>query len=174
MSIEGGARVGYVNPDQKTYEYLKGRPYAPKPGEWDAEVARWESFRSDPDAEYDDVAIFDAADIAPTVTWGINPGQAVGIGETIPDPSTLSGAEKAAVDEALEYMKFEPGSPVKGIPVDVVFIGSCTNGRLSDFRAAAAALKGKKVKPGVRALAVPGSQIVDRLAREEEIGRAHV
>ena len=161
MSIEGGARCGYVNPDQTTFDYLKGRPYAPKGKAWDEAVERWKSFASDPDAVYDDVVKIDAADIAPTVTWGINPGQGISIEENIPDPARASSPEeKASIEEALAYMKFQPGAPIKGTKIDVAFLGSCTNGRLSDFQEVANFVKGKKVAPGVRALAVPGSQAV--------------
>lgn len=161
MSIEGGARVGYVNPDETTFAYLKGRPYAPKGAEWDAAVARWKSFASDPGCHYDDVVKIDAATIEPTVTWGINPGQAIGVGECIPKPESAASAdEKASILEALEYMKFAPGAPIKGTKIDVAFLGSCTNGRLSDFEEVARYIKGRKVAKGIKAIAVPGSQIV--------------
>ena len=172
MAIEGGARIGYVNPDQKTFDYLKGRPYAPPAGEWDKAVEYWKSVASDPDAEYDDVVNFDASEIEPTVTWGVNPSQALFIGETIPDPASIADetARKDAVD-ALAYMKLKPGDKIAGTKIDVAFIGSCTNGRLSDFEEAAAYLKGKKIAPHVNALAVPGSQIVDKLAREKGLNK---
>ncbi|MBK8475170.1 MAG: 3-isopropylmalate dehydratase large subunit [Opitutaceae bacterium] len=161
MSIEGGARAGYINPDETTFAYLKGRPYSPKGAEWDAAVARWKSFASDVGCKYDDVVTIAAATIEPTVTWGINPGQAIGVGECIPTPASATSAdEKASIVEALEYMKFAPGSPIKGTKIDVAFLGSCTNGRLSDFEEVAKYVKGRKVAPGVKALAVPGSQIV--------------
>ena len=167
MAIEGGARIGYVNPDETTFEYLRGRPYAPQGAAWDAAVLRWRSFSSDAGADYDDVVTFAAADIAPTVTWGINPEQAVAIDGTIPNPADIADSTaRANVEEALAYMKWQPGAPIKGTKADVVFIGSCTNGRLSDFVAAANFLKGKKVAPHVRALAVPGSQMVDKQARK--------
>jgi len=160
MSIEGGARVGYINPDETTFEYLKGRPYSPKGAEWEAAVTRWRSFASDADAVYDDVISYDAADIEPTVTWGITPAQAIGISEKVPTVEETVPADKESIKEALEHMKLQPGSPIKGTPIDVAFLGSCTNGRLSDFVEVARYLKGKKVKPGVKAIAVPGSQIV--------------
>ncbi len=161
MSIEGGARVGYVNPDDTTFEYLKGRPYSPKGAEWDAAVARWRGVASDPGCHYDDVVKINADDIAPTVTWGINPGQGISINENIPDPETTTSVdEKAGIVEALAYMKLQPGAPIKGTKIDVAFLGSCTNGRLSDFQEVAKFLKGKRVAPGVKAIAVPGSQIV--------------
>jgi len=163
MSIEGGARVGYVNPDGKTCEFLKGRPYSPKDREWDAAVNRWLSFASDPGAVYDDVVNFKAGDIEPTVTWGINPGQAVFINENIPAPESAGETEKALILEALEHMKFEGNTPIKGKKIDVAFIGSCTNGRLSDFQETARLIKGRHVAPGVKAIAVPGSQVVASL-----------
>lgn len=170
MSIEGGARVGYVNPDQKTCDYLKGRPYAPSDAQWDSAVARWLSFASDPDAVYDDTVHFKAEDIEPTVTWGINPGQAIFINENIPSPHGAEEAEKALILEALEHMKFEGNTPLKGKPIQVAFLGSCTNGRLSDFQETARFIKGRKVAPGVKAIAVPGSQGVAVLC--EELGIA--
>ncbi len=172
MSIEGGARVGYVNPDETTFAYLKGRPYSPKGAEWDAAVERWQSFASDPDATYDDVMKIDAADIAPTVTWGINPGQGISITENIPSPETAATAdEKAGIIEALEYMKLPAGSPIKGTKINVAFLGSCTNGRLSDFREVAKYIKGRKVADGVKAIAVPGSQIVALQCEKEGIDK---
>jgi 3-isopropylmalate/(R)-2-methylmalate dehydratase large subunit len=168
MSIEGGARVGYVNPDETTFEYLKGRELAPKGDAWERALGYWKSVASDADATYDDVVKFDASEIAPTVTWGINPGQAVSIAEDVPrveDGKTQS--EKDSIKEALDYMQLEPGKPIEGVQVNVAFIGSCTNGRLSDFREVARHIRGKKVAPGVRALAVPGSQDVARAAEAE-------
>ena len=167
MSIEGGARVGYVNPDKKTFEYLKGRPYSPSGDEWDAAVERWMSFASDPDCEYEDVVEFDAANIAPTVTWGINPEQAIAVVESVPTVEGSAEKEKALVAEALEYMKLPAGAPIKGTKVDICFIGSCTNGRLSDFEEVAKYLEGQKVAEGIKAIAVPGSQVVDLICREK-------
>jgi 3-isopropylmalate/(R)-2-methylmalate dehydratase large subunit len=161
MSIEGGARVGYINPDETTFAYLKGRPYSPKGAAWDAAVAGWRAVASDPGCRYDDVVNLRAQDIAPTVTWGINPGQAVAIDERIPDPAKAATVdEKTSIEEALAYMKLPPGAPIKGTKINVAFIGSCTNGRLSDFQEVAKYLRGKHVASGVKALAVPGSQIV--------------
>jgi 3-isopropylmalate/(R)-2-methylmalate dehydratase large subunit len=175
MSIEGGARVGYVNPDEKTFEYLKGRPYAPKGAEWDAAVVRWRTFVSDADAVYDDVVTYRAEDIAPTVTWGINPGQAVFVHEAIPSVETSSSPEeKASVAEALEHMKFKGGDLIKGKKIDVAFLGSCTNGRLSDFMEVAKYLKGRHVAPGIKAIAVPGSQGVDVLCKEMGLDKIFV
>ncbi len=161
MSIEGGARAGYVNPDETTFAYLKGRPYSPKGAAWDAAVAGWRATASDPGCAYDDVVNLAAADIAPTVTWGINPGQGVAINECIPDPAKATAVdEKSSIEEALAYMKLTPGAAIQGTRIDVAFLGSCTNGRLSDFQEVAKYLPGRHVAPGVKAIAVPGSQIV--------------
>ncbi len=170
MSIEGGARCGYVNPDATTYSYLKGKPYAPSGAEWDEAVRRWESFASDEDCVYDDVVDFAAEEIEPTVTWGISPDHGVGISELIPDPENAETAdERESILEALAYMRMPAGSAVADIPVDVAFLGSCTNGRLSDFREAARILKGRSVADGVKAIAVPGSQITAHQCEEEGI-----
>ncbi len=168
MSIEGGARCGYVNPDQKTFEYLKGRPYSPKGAEWEAAVAKWTAMASDANAHYDDVVNIRAEDIPPTVTWGVSPDQAIAIDENVPTlDSVKTDAAKASIREALDYMKLPAGQPIKGTKIDVAFIGSCTNGRLSDFREVARFIKGRQVAAGVKAIVVPGSQIVDALARKE-------
>ena len=167
MSIEGGARVGYVNPDDTTFAYLKGRPYSPQGEAWDAAVEQWQSFASDADCTYDDVVEINASDIQPTVTWGITPGQGVGIDESIPsieDGTTAS--ERESITEALEYMKFDGGTPVRGKKIDVAFLGSCTNGRLSDLQEVARYLEGHKVAEGVQAIVVPGSQVVATIAKE--------
>ena len=171
MSIEGGARAGYVNPDAKTYAYLKGRPYSPKDNDWDDAVSKWESFRSDDGCHYDDLVKIDAADIGPTVTWGINPSQAIGIDESIPDPTLAQTVDRASIEEALEYMKISPGAPIKGTPIDVAFIGSCTNGRISDLEEVASQLNGHKVKEGIKAIVVPGSQVVSKLAEEKGLDK---
>jgi 3-isopropylmalate/(R)-2-methylmalate dehydratase large subunit len=172
MSVEGGARVGYVNPDQKTFAYLKGRLRAPDAASWDAAVAYWKSIASDADAHYDDVARFDASEIAPTVSWGINPGQAISVKERLPKPEEVkSVADRSLVEEALGYMQFTAGEPIEGTPISVAFIGSCTNGRLSEFREVAKYLQGKHVAPAVRALAVPGSMDVARAAESEGLDR---
>jgi 3-isopropylmalate/(R)-2-methylmalate dehydratase large subunit len=167
MSIEGGARFGYVNPDATTTGFLCGRPYVPKGEAFDRAAAWWKGLASDPDAAYDDVAALNAAAIPPMVTWGINPGQAVGVDERIPDPASAPDGERAAAEEALAYMGFKAGQPVAGTPIQVAFIGSCTNGRLEDLRAAAKIARGRKVAPGVRALVSPGSQQVARDAEAE-------
>ena len=175
MSIEGGARCGYVNPDEKTFEFLKGKPYAPKEDEWEAAVGRWQSFASDPEAQYDDVINIEAADIEPTVTWGVSPDQGVGISESIPDPANAENeSQRASYEEALAYMQLPGGTPIKGVKIDVAFIGSCTNGRLRDFREAAKYLKGHKVAPGVKAIAVPGSQITAVLCEQEGLDKIFV
>lgn len=172
MSIEGGARVGYVNPDETTFAFLKGRPYAPKGADWDTAVERWKSFASDPGVTYDDVVTYRAEDIAPTVTWGINPGQAIFIDEKVPVPAELPEKDRATAEEALTHMHLAPGTPIKGTKVDVAFLGSCTNGRLSDLTEVARFVKGRKVKTGVKAIVVPGSQGVSQIA--EKMGLAEI
>ncbi len=172
MSIEGGARVGYVNPDQTTFDYLRGRPYAPSQADYDAAVTRWKSFASDPDAKYDDIVKYDAADIGPTVTWGINPGQAIFIDETIPTPEELPEKDRSTAEEAYAHMKLRPGQPIKGTKVDVAFLGSCTNARISDLQEVAGYLQGKKIKAGVKGIVVPGSQGVAAIA--ESMGLADI
>jgi 3-isopropylmalate/(R)-2-methylmalate dehydratase large subunit len=165
MSIEGGALVGYVNPDQTTFDYLKGRPYVPTGAAFERALAYWKSIASDVDAEYDDVVRYTGKEIEPTVTWGINPGQSVGISERLPRPQEYADPEGAK--KAYEHMGWQPGAPILGTPINVAFIGSCTNARLADLRAAAKIAKGRKVDPAVRALVVPGSTAVKRLAEQE-------
>lgn len=162
MSIEGGARCGYVNPDQVTYDYIKGRKYAPEGEAWKRAVEYWDSIRSDADAEYDDVVTFDASQIEPMVTWGITPGQSTAVGGSVPELSAFSKDEQESVAEAYRYMGIAATSPIAGTKIDVAFIGSCTNGRLSDFEEVARLIRGKglKVAPHVKALVVPGSQQV--------------
>jgi 3-isopropylmalate/(R)-2-methylmalate dehydratase large subunit len=167
MSIEGGARCGYINPDQTTYDYLHGRDFAPKEADWEQAVQWWNSIRSDADAEYDDVVVFDAADIAPTVTWGITPGQGIAIDEPVPIPDTLPEDERPIAEEAYQYMGLRPGQPIQGIPIDVCFIGSCTNGRIEDLREAAKIAKGRRVAANVMAFVVPGSERVKQQAEAE-------
>ena len=171
MSIEGGARVGYVNPDQTTFDYIKGRPYAPKDNEWEQAVEQWKSFVSDEGCEYDDIVKIAAEDIPPTVTWGINPSQAIGVDETIPSVDSVSEDERPGTQEALEYMKLTPNSPLEGTPIDVAFLGSCTNGRLSDLEEVARHINGHKVKEGIKAIVVPGSQIVSQMAVEKGLDK---
>lgn len=162
MSIEGGARCGYVNPDATTYAFLKGRQFSPTGANWDRAIRYWDSVRSDADAGYADVVRFDGSEIEPMVTWGITPGQSVGVGGRVPDLSNFPASERETAEEAYRYMSFEPGQPISGTKVDVAFIGSCTNGRLSDFEEVARLVKSsnRKVAPGVRALIVPGSHNV--------------
>ena len=167
MAIEGGARCGYVNPDQVTFDYLNGRVHAPSGEDWDRAVAWWSSLVSDADAVVDDEVVFDASAIAPTVTWGITPGQGLGIDESIPMPESLEAGERPMAEEAYRYMDLQPGTPIAGVAVDVCFIGSCTNGRLSDLRAAAAVAKGRQVADGIRAFVVPGSEQVAKAAEAE-------
>jgi 3-isopropylmalate/(R)-2-methylmalate dehydratase large subunit len=168
MSIEGGARAGYVNPDRTTFDYLRGRPYAPQGAAFDRAVRWWTSMATDLDARFDDVARLDAGAIAPVVTWGVNPGQSVAVGARLPDPEAVAdAADRAASREALAFMDLRAGQPIAGTRVDVAFIGSCTNGRLSDLRAAAEVARGRVVARGVRALVVPGSQAVAKAAEAE-------
>ncbi len=171
MSIEGGARCGYINPDQTTYDYLKGRDFAPKAAQWDEAVTWWKSLRSDADAVYDDVVVFDAATIAPTVTWGITPGQGIGVDESIPTPDTMPADERPIAEEAYRYMQLLPGQPLAGTKIDVCFIGSCTNGRLSDLQEAARIAQGRHVAAGVKAFVVPGSERVKQQAEAEGLDR---
>ena len=167
MAIEGGARCGYVNPDQVTFDYLNGRVHAPSGDDWDRAVSWWSSLASDADAVVDDEVVFNASAIAPTVTWGITPGQGLGIDESIPMPESLEVGERPMAEEAYRYMDLQPGTPIAGVPVDVCFIGSCTNGRLSDLRAAAAVARGRQVADGIRAFVVPGSEQVAKAAEAE-------
>jgi 3-isopropylmalate/(R)-2-methylmalate dehydratase large subunit len=174
MSIEGAARVGYVNPDETTFEYMQGRPFVPQGADFDKARAWWESLASDPDASYDDEIEIDAATMEPTVTWGINPGQSVGISERLPSPSSVSADERASVAEALEFMSFRGGMPIMGTKIDVAFIGSCTNGRISDLREAARLVKGHHVAKHVQALVVPGSQSVRKIAEQEGLDKIFI
>jgi 3-isopropylmalate/(R)-2-methylmalate dehydratase large subunit len=167
MSIEGGARLGYVNPDRITFEYVRGRPFAPVAEHFDRAVAWWQSMASDPDASYHDVVRLDGAAIAPTVTWGINPGQCVGVDERVPPPEAFPADERAVAEEAYAHMDLKPGTPIRGTRIDVAFIGSCTNGRLSDLREAARVARLGRVSPHVKALVVPGSEGVARAAAAE-------
>jgi 3-isopropylmalate/(R)-2-methylmalate dehydratase large subunit len=162
MSIEGGARCGYVNPDETTYAYLRGREYAPKGEAWDRAVRYWNAVRSDADASYDDIVRLRAEEIEPVVTWGITPGQSTPVRGRIPQASEFAKEDRGIVEEAYRYMGFDPGSEIAGKKIDVAFIGSCTNGRFSDFEEVAKHLtrSGKRVAAGVRALVVPGSQQV--------------
>ncbi len=167
MSIEGGARVGYVNPDQTTFEYMKGRPFVPEGDAFDRATTWWSSMASDPDASYDDVVVLDGDAIEPRVTWGINPGQSVGVQERIPSPLDVEGGDRASMVEALEFMGLDAGAPVSGTKIDVAFVGSCTNSRLSDLREAARVVAGRHVAKHVKALVVPGSKSVRQAAEQE-------
>ena len=167
MSIEGGARAGYINPDATTFDSLTGRAYAPAGEAFDRAVAWWKSMASDADADYDDVFEIEGPELQPTVTWGITPGQAIHVTEAVPRLEDLPEAERGLASEAYEYMDFRPGMPIAGTPIDVAFIGSCTNGRMADLREAAGIAKGRKVASGVKALAVPGSESVRKAAEAE-------
>ena len=156
---------------KKLFKYLKGKPYSPSGDEWDDSVEAWLSLVSDEGCDYDDVVKFDASEISPTVTWGINPGQAIFIDELIPDPTELSGVEASSTTEALQYMKLEAGAPIKGTPINVAFIGSCTNGRISDLEEVASKLNGHRVKDGIKAIVVPGSQIVSKIAQQKGLDK---
>ena len=175
MSIEGGARAGYINPDETTFEYLRSREYAPTGAAWDAALEHWNSISSDADAEYDDEVTIDVDDIAPLVTWGINPGQVVEITEPVPDSAEMTArTEREAAEQAYSHMDVEPGQTMEGYPVDVAFLGTCTNGRVTDFREAAAILQGRSVAEGVRALAVPGSQTVKTRCEAEGLDKTFI
>jgi 3-isopropylmalate/(R)-2-methylmalate dehydratase large subunit len=173
MSIEGGARAGMIAPDDTTFEYLCGRPFAPAGKAWEAAVARWKQLPTDDGAKYDLEIAIDGAALEPMITYGTNPGMGMPITAPIPDPDTLADvSQRQAVRKALGYMGLQPGQPLLGHPVDVVFIGSCTNSRLSDLRQAARLMRGRKVKAGVRVLVVPGSQAIKRQAEAE--GLQHI
>jgi 3-isopropylmalate/(R)-2-methylmalate dehydratase large subunit len=174
MAIEGGARCGYVNPDQITYDYLQNRDFAPKGADWEKAVTWWESLSSHADAEYDDVVVFNAEDIPPTVTWGITPGQGIGVDEKIPTAAELLEEDRFIAEEAYRYMDLYPGQPIQGTKIDVCFIGSCTNGRISDLREAAKIAQGRKVANGVKAFVVPGSERVKKEAEAEGLDKIFV
>ncbi|MBW2692108.1 MAG: 3-isopropylmalate dehydratase large subunit [Deltaproteobacteria bacterium] len=167
MSIEGGARCGYANPDETTFEYLRGREFAPQGASFDRAVGWWKSLASPPDATYDDRVELDGNAIAPSVSWGITPGQNIGIDERLPSPADAPDEERVSLEEAYGYMSLKPGAPIEGTPIHVAFIGSCTNGRISDLREAARVARTGRVAPGVKALVVPGSQAVARQAEAE-------
>jgi 3-isopropylmalate/(R)-2-methylmalate dehydratase large subunit len=167
MAIEGGARAGLIAPDEKTFDYCKGRPHAPKGADWDSAMAYWAGLFTDEGAHFDKVVTIRGEDIAPVVTWGTSPEDVLPITATVPRPSDFAGGKVGAVERALEYMGLEAGKPLSEIEIDTVFIGSCTNGRIEDLRAAAGILKGKKIKDGLRAMIVPGSGLVRAQAEEE-------
>jgi 3-isopropylmalate/(R)-2-methylmalate dehydratase large subunit len=166
MSIEAGARAGMIAPDETTFAYIKTRRFAPQGKDWDAAVAHWGTLPSDPGTKYDTVVELNASDLAPFVTWGTNPGMVVPVSGRVPE-LPVNGADRATSQRMLEYMGLEPGTPIEQIRVDRVFIGSCTNSRLEDLRAAARVAKGYKVASGVRAMVVPGSQKVKHAAEQE-------
>ncbi|WP_433990028.1 3-isopropylmalate dehydratase large subunit (plasmid) [Pseudoseohaeicola sp. NH-UV-7] len=167
MAIEGGARAGLIAPDQKTFDYCMGRPHAPKGAQWEAALAWWKTLYSDDDAHWDKVLTIKGEDIAPLVTWGTSPEDVLPITASVPSPSDFKGGKVGAVERSLEYMGLTAGTPLSEVAIDTVFIGSCTNGRIEDLRAAAAILKGKKIKDGLRAMVVPGSGLVRAQAEEE-------
>jgi 3-isopropylmalate/(R)-2-methylmalate dehydratase large subunit len=171
MSVEGGARCGYVNPDRTTVEYLRGRQFAPQGAAFDRAAKWWLSLASPPDAQFDDHVSIDGSQIEPTVTWGINPGQSVGVGENIPQLKSFPADEQKGIAEALDFMDLEEDQPIRGLKIDVAFIGSCTNARISDLREAARVVRGKHVAPHVRSLVVPGSQQVRKQAESEGLDR---
>jgi 3-isopropylmalate/(R)-2-methylmalate dehydratase large subunit len=174
MSIEMGARMGMIAPDDVTFDWLRGRPYAPQGAQWDAAVATWRALRSDAGARFDREERIDASSIRPHITWGTSPEQAIGLHERVPDPSQVRGEAAAeGVAKALAYMGLEAGQPIAGTRVDRVFIGSCTNGRLEDLRAAAEVVRGRKVAPHVTAWVVPGSEEVRRRAEDEGLDRIY-
>jgi 3-isopropylmalate/(R)-2-methylmalate dehydratase large subunit len=176
MSIEGGARAGMIAPDETTFAYLKGRPLAPKGADWDAAVAYWKSLATDPGATYDKVVVIDAADIAPSVTWGTSPEDVVPITGTVPDPASFADPSKrAAAAKSLAYMGLTPGTRMRDVPVENIFIGSCTNSRIEDLRAAAAVIKGRHKADNVRwAIVVPGSGLVKAQAEAEGLDRIFI
>ncbi|WP_297494519.1 3-isopropylmalate dehydratase large subunit [Acidocella sp.] len=172
MSIEAGARAGLIAPDETTFAYIKGRPYAPHGADFEAAVAYWKTLPSDAGAQYDKVVVLDAAGIAPQVTWGTNPEAVIPVTGIVPDPANEPDeGKRAQMQRMLDYMALTPGQKIAGTPVDVVFIGSCTNSRIEDLRAAAAVAQGRHVAPGVRALVVPGSGLVKRQAEDEGVAQ---
>jgi 3-isopropylmalate/(R)-2-methylmalate dehydratase large subunit len=175
MSIEAGARAGLVAPDETTFTYVKGRDHAPQGDEWDAAVAFWRTLPTDEGASFDKEVVLDAAAIRPHVTWGTNPAQVVPISGSVPDPSQMADpGDREAAERALTYMDLRPGTPMREVAVDTVFLGSCTNARIEDFRAAAAVLEGRTVHTGLRALAVPGSHRVKAQAENEGLDKIFI
>jgi 3-isopropylmalate/(R)-2-methylmalate dehydratase large subunit len=175
MSIEWGARAGLIAPDETTFAYLKDRPYAPKGEQWDRAMEAWRGLRTDPDAVFDTEVVLDAGTVRPFVTWGTNPGQGVALDGAVPDPAAFADpAERTAAERALTYMDLRPGTPMRELAIDVVFVGSCTNGRLEDLRAAAEVLRGHTVAEGVRMLVVPGSAKVRAAAEAEGLDKVFV
>ncbi|MCS6710853.1 3-isopropylmalate dehydratase large subunit [Brachybacterium sp. EF45031] len=172
MSIEAGARAGMIAPDEITFEYVKGRPHAPQGADWDEAVAYWRTLRSDDDAVFDTEVVIDADELEPFVTWGTNPGQGLPLSATVPDPAAIvDESERVAAERALEYMDLQPGTPLREVAVDTVFMGSCTNSRIEDLRAFADVIRGRTKHPDVRVLVVPGSARVRRQAEDEGLDR---
>ena len=171
MAIEGGARAGLIAPDEKTFAYVKGRPHAPKGGQWEMALTYWATLTSDEGAHYDKVLKLDAADIAPVVTWGTSPEDVLPITAVVPDPASFEGGKVDAVRRSLDYMGLTPGQKLSDVEIDTVFIGSCTNGRIEDLREVAKIMEGRKVKEGLRAMIVPGSGLVRLQAEEEGIAQ---
>ena len=174
MAIEGGARCGYINPDQNTFNYIKDKLCSPQNENWDKAIKWWESLKSNENSIYDDVVKLDASKVEPTVTWGITPGQSIGINQTIPSINELDKNDQFIAGEAFEYMGFKPGQTIKGTPIDVCFIGSCTNGRLSDLRVAAKVLQHNKVAKNINAFVVPGSENVAKEAKKEGLDKIFI
>jgi 3-isopropylmalate/(R)-2-methylmalate dehydratase large subunit len=175
MSIEAGARAGLIAPDEITFAYIHGRRFAPKDKDWEASVSSWRTLASDPGASYDRVIEIDAASLAPFVTWGTNPGMVVAINARVPELASFAAeSDRRAAEQALSYMDLKPGTPIEQIAVDRVFIGSCTNSRIEDLRAAARVAKGRHVNPKVRAMVVPGSQAIKHAAEQEGLHRIFV
>jgi 3-isopropylmalate/(R)-2-methylmalate dehydratase large subunit len=174
MAIEGGARAGLIAPDETTFEYVKGRPHAPKGAQFEAALSWWKTLYSDDDAHWDKVVTIRGEEIEPVVTWGTSPEDVLGISSTVPSPEDFTGGKVEAAKRALQYMGLEAGQKLTDIKIDTVFIGSCTNGRIEDLRAAAAILKGKKVKDGMRAMVVPGSGLVRAQAEEEGLAQIFI
>ncbi len=175
MSIEAGARAGMIAPDETTFEYLKGRPHAPQGKDWDEAVQYWKSLGTDDGAQFDTVVEIDGSALTPFVTWGTNPGQGAPLDDVVPDPEFIAGdAERIAAERALEYMDLKPGTPIRDVPVDVVFVGSCTNGRIEDMRAVAEILKGRQINSNVEMLIVPGSARVREQAEAEGLHKIFI
>ena len=174
MSIEGGARCGYINPDEKTFSYIKDRLCSPQNNNWDKAIKWWQTLKSDENSVFDDEVKFDASEVEPTVTWGITPGQSLGINDKIPYLQEMHPNDQFIAKEAYEYMGFKPGQPIKNTPIDVCFIGSCTNGRISDLRVAAKVLKHQKVAPNIKAFIVPGSEKVAKEAIMEGLDKIFI
>lgn len=175
MSIEAGARAGLISPDEVTFDYLKGRQNVPSGEEFDQLAEKWKQLATDEGASYDKVITIDASEIEPMVTWGTNPSHGIGISKTIPAPEDAKNdTDRRSIEQALQYMELEPGTPISGIEVQHVFIGSCTNARLSDLQAAANVIKGRKVAPHVRALVVPGSERIKQIAEKEGLDQIFI